>query len=216
MPRSARLLLSKSYYHVMARANNKMTVFHDSKDYDYYLELVKRHKTDHPFDLYHYCLMPNHVHFHVRTKDAADFSLFMKKLNLSYVHHYRERYGWVGHFWQDRYKSQPIGKDSYFLQCGKYIELNPVRAGLVTRPEDYPYSSYRHYAFGEPNDLLTDDIFYEKLGDTKEERMSAYQKIMIELVVYEARHKKVWGSPLQRYNEQKKISQHKKIYESPG
>ena len=75
--------------------------------------------------------MPNHTHMQIKTKSASDFAIFMKKLNLAYFHHYKREYDWVGHFWQDRYKSQPIGKDEYFIQCGKYIELNAVRAGIV-------------------------------------------------------------------------------------
>jgi putative transposase len=69
----------------------------------------------------------------------------MKKLNPAYYHHYRQEYGWVGHFWQGRYRCQQVGKDAYFIQCGKYIELNPVRSGIVEKPEDYQYSSYGYF-----------------------------------------------------------------------
>ena len=121
MPRHSRLLLSQSYYHIMTRGNNKNIVFRCHEDYLYFLELISRYKLEHSFDLYHYCLMPNHVHLLVKTNKASDFSTFMKKLNLAYFHHFRQEYGWIGHFWQDRYKSQAVGKDAYFIQCGKYI-----------------------------------------------------------------------------------------------
>ncbi len=83
----------------------------------------------------------------------------MKKLNLSYYHYFRNKHGWVGHFWQGRYKSQLVGKDKYFLQYGKYIELNPVRAGIVKDPQEYPHSSYNYYAKGEDNDIIMEDFF---------------------------------------------------------
>src|SRR3989304_4426791 len=100
MPRPPRLLLSQSYYHIMTRGNNRNTVFRSDDDYYYYLELITKYKEKHPFDLYHYTLMPNHTHFLVKTNHASDFSTFMKKLNLAYFHRYRQNYSWVGHFWQ--------------------------------------------------------------------------------------------------------------------
>jgi len=134
MPRLPRFLLSQSCYHVMDRGNNRNIVFKEKEDYFYYLELINKYKKEHPFNLYHYCLMPNHVHFLVQTKKAKDFSIFMKKLNLSYYHHFKKKYGWTGHFWQNRFKSKPVGKDEYFIQCGKYIELNPIRANITKDP----------------------------------------------------------------------------------
>jgi len=166
----------------MTRGNNRHIVFHDAFDYKIYLSLFARLKSLHPFELYHYCIMPNHTHFLVQLEQATDFSVFMKKLNLSYFHHYRRRYGWIGHFWQDRYKTQPVEEDAYFIQCGKYIELNPIRAGLVYRPEDYHYSSYRYYALGEPNALLTPDFIYNDLDKTSLVRRDYYQKLICDEV----------------------------------
>ncbi len=209
MPRPPRLLLSHSYYHVMTRGNNKNIVFKDEDDFYYYLSLIKRYKVVHPFDLYHYCLMPNHTHFLIKTKKAADFSVFMKKINLAYFHYYRRRYGWVGHFWQDRFKTQPVGKDDYFIQCGKYIELNPVRGNLVERPDSYLFSSFTYYSKGDINPLLTEDIFYEDLGKTKTERQKAYTKMIIDEAIENSYRKKIWGSSSQRHNEARKIEYHK-------
>ncbi len=208
MPRPPRLLLSQTYYHITTRGNNRLEVFKSDIDYQYFLELIARYKEEHPFDLYHYCLIPNHTHMQVKTNKASDFSKFMKRLNLAYFHHFRQNYNWIGHFWQDRFKSQPIGKDEYFIQCGKYIELNPVRAGLAENPENFLYSSYRHYAYGESNPLLTDDIFYESFGQNSKERQKAYQKLIIDEVVVKSYKKKTWGSADERYNERKKFKYH--------
>ena len=206
MPRSKRFFLSQSYYHIMTRGNNRNIVFKSDEDYQYYLELVSKYKIEHPFDLYHYCLMPNHTHFLIQTKNALDFSTFMKKLNLAYFHHYKREHGWVGHFWQDRYKSQAVGKDAYFIQCGKYIELNPVRAGIVENPKDYKYSSYDYYTEGKPNFLITPDFMYEEIGKGNIERQNNYQKLIVDQVIEETYSKNAWGSDQQRYQEVQKIS----------
>ena len=205
MPRPPRLLLARSYYHIITRGNNQNEVFKSDVDYYYYLKLLKKYKNELPFDLYHYCLMPNHVHLLIKTRKSDDFSLFMKKINLAYYHYYHRKYGWVGHFWQDRFRSQPVGKDDYFIQCGKYIEFNPMRAGIVRKPEEYGFSSYNYYAFGEGDDLLAEDIFYEELGRNSKEKQINYQKMMIEEMVFKNRDNNVWGSAEEIYKEKRKI-----------
>ncbi len=185
-------------------------VFKTDSDFRYYLKLIYRYKLEYPFDLYHYCLLPNHTHFLIQTKNALDFAIFMKKLNLAYFHHYRKYYGWVGHFWQDRYKSQTVGKDDYFIQCGKYIELNPVRKKLVDNPGKWLHSSYRHYALNVQDDLITADIFYNDLGMDLRSREKNYADLIVDSIVEESYTKKIWGSNNQRYNEQQKISRKRK------
>jgi len=180
MPRQPRLLLSKSYYHVMTRGNNKNQIFRAKSDYLYYLKRFKQFKEELQFDLFHYCLMPTHVHQLIRTRKAADYSLFMKKINLAYFHYYRRKYGWIGHFWQDRFKSQPVGKDNYFIQCGKYIELNPVSVGLTVSPKDYEFSSYRFYAFGQKDDLIDINPYYLELNTDQAARQLNYQDLFVD------------------------------------
>lgn len=208
MSRQPRLLLGQSYYHIITRGNNRHNVFESPEDYSYYLGLIKRFKKALPFDLYHYCLMPNHIHMQIKTKNASDFSLFMKKINLAYFYYYRKKYDWIGHFWQDRFRSQPIGKDDYFIQCGKYIELNPIRANLVSDPDKYPFSSYNYYAKGEKNYLITEDIIYSEFGNNTLERQKQYEKMIIEEAVVSNYSRKIWGSFSQQYNEIKKIRYH--------
>ena len=210
MPRPPRLLLPLSFYHIITRGNNRNTVFKCDTDYLYFLDLIRKYKEELPFNLYHYCLMPNHIHLLIQTKLADHFSLFIKKLNLAYFHYYKKNYGWTGHFWQGRFKSQPVGKDEYFIQCGKYIELNPVRANMVKNPKDYRYSSYRHYAKGQNNDLITEDFIYQDLSKTNTERQRKYQEMVISDIVMNGNKDKVWGSVKQRYNESRKIRRHSK------
>ena len=208
MPRPPRLLLSHSFCHIMTRGNNRNVVFKKPEDYQYYLDLIAKYKKELPFNLYHYCLMPTHIHMQVQTNNCTDFSGFMKRLNLVHFHHYRQNYGWVGHFWQGRFKSQPVGKDEYFIQCGKYIESNLVRAKLVQKPEDYPYSSYQHYVSGKKDPLLTEDFLYQDLGQTLGKRQKEYHRLIIGDIVKENYLKGVWAAKSQSHNEKEKIRYH--------
>jgi hypothetical protein len=102
---------------------------------------------------YAYCLMPNHVHLVVRTVDAT-LARFMQGLQQSYTQRFNRRHGQVGHVFQGRYKAVLCGTDEYLVTLVRYVHLNPVRAGLVARAEDYPYSGHRAYLAGTPTDLV--------------------------------------------------------------
>lgn len=169
----------------MNRGNNGQTIFTCDDDYRYYLEKLSDLKSEHPFELIHYCLMGTHTHMLVKISKQTDFSIFSKRLNLSYANYYKRNYGLTGHFWQGRFKSQLISGDSYFMQCGKYIELNPVRAKIVEKPGNYEFSSYRHYALGENNTLVSDDMFYNELGSDIKERCKKYRDLIISEIVAE-------------------------------
>ena len=205
MPRLPRFLLSQSYYHIMARGNNKNIIFKEKEDYVFYLSLISKYKKEHPFDIYHYCLMPNHIHLLIQTNKATDFPILMKKVNLSYYHYFKKKYGQIGHFWQNRFKSKPVGKDEYFIQCGKYIELNPTRASIAKDPKEYLYSSYNHYSQGKQDELITNNFYYEVLGKDSEERQLKYQELLIDKTIKKTYNKEIWGSDSQRYKETRKI-----------
>jgi len=129
----------------------------------------------------------------------------MKRTSLSYFHYFKKKYGWTGHFWQSRFKSKPVGKDEYFIQCGKYIELNPARAKIVKNLKEYSLSSYNYYAQGKEDDLLTEDIFYQELGKNEKERQNNYQELIIGEIIKKTYNKDVWGSDNQKYAEKRKI-----------
>jgi len=101
-----------------------------------------------------------------------------------------------------------VGKDEYFIQCGKYIEFNPVRKELTANAQEYPYSSYRFYALGEKDALITEDMFYTSLGETQKDRQKTYRKMIIENLVTASYSNRAWGSKDQRYNETRKIQHH--------
>lgn len=179
MPRLARVIPDTGYLHIMCRGNNRQDVFHSDDDCLYYKELLLRYKEDACIDISHYCLMTNHIHLLVCLNSASQLSKFMKQLNLSYFRYYKSQYGYTGHFWQDRYKSIIVQDDIYLIQVGKYIELNPVKAGMVEAAKSYPYSSYNYYAHGKHDKLITDDVYYPGLGKTKVERQARYRKAVI-------------------------------------
>lgn len=165
MPRTARNLVANTYYHIVQRGNNRHTVFHKPQDYLYYLYLMNRyrgHSREAIFELFHYCLMPNHVHFLVRICLPKQFPVFMQRLNLAYHYYYNQHYQWLGYFWQNRYKSLILATDMDILNCARYIERNPVTANLVTEPEEYEFSSYRYYHNQKKYSLLTRNPYYRQ------------------------------------------------------
>lgn len=180
MPRTARVAPSKHIYHVLTRGNNRQDVFEDEEDFRKYLELLHRYKEKYRFELYHYVLMTNHVHLVIEPSEGGGgLSEIMKGINLAYAQHYKRRYSHTGHFWQDRYKSIIISKDNYLLACGSYVELNPVRAKIVEDPKEYPWSSYRVYAYGRSDKLVDEHPVYLQLSGEERERRRNYREFVI-------------------------------------
>jgi len=114
--------------------------------------------------------MPNHVHLIGEPKEMTDLAKFMHGLNRSYTAYFNKKYNKVGYLWQGRFRSKVVAKDDYLIDCLNYIELNPVRAGMVTLPQQYPFSSYRYYAQGIPDTVITPSPAYLSLSDNPEDR----------------------------------------------
>lgn len=179
MPRIARIYIEEGIYHILTRGNNRQWVFNDEQDFKEYKNILYRLKKEQPFQLYHYCLMNNHVHLVIEVNKNTESSKLMKRLNLSYYHYYKKKYGYAGHFWEDRYKSLLIQKDGYLFSCGLYIERNPVRAKLVKNVEKYEHSSYSYYAKGEEDRLVDRNMYYDELGQTDKERQERYEYLSL-------------------------------------
>jgi putative transposase len=180
MPRAKRIIPENAVLHVISRGNNGNIVFHSDNDKLRYYTLLRELKDENKIDIFHYCLMNTHVHIILNLNQDSALSRFMKQLNLTYFYYYRKEYGYFGHFWQDRFKSKIIDVDSYLLQCGKYIELNPVRAGIVNHPEDYLFSSYNCYANGKPDGLVTLSPAYLGLSDFAQIKQKQYVDFVVE------------------------------------
>lgn len=124
--------------------------------------------------------MDNHSHLMVWLNNDSRISRFMKQLNLTYFSYYKNKYGYSGHLWQGRFKSNIVDTDCYLLQCGKYIELNPVRAGIVNLPEQYKFSSYRCYAEEEFDSIVSFNPAYLALSDYPEKRRKQYVEFVLD------------------------------------
>lgn len=179
MPRQARIIPPEGYLHIICRGNNRRKLFLYPRDFKTYYLFLCRLKNEESIKIFHYCFMPNHIHLLAGVFRNSDLSRFMKRLNLKYFYYYSRKHAYIGHLWQDRFKSKIIEKDEYFIQCGKYIELNPVRARLVESPEDYPFSSYCYYALGFKDRVVDDDPLYMDLARTAPERQSIYRDLII-------------------------------------
>ena len=185
MPRSKRMLYDGAVYHIVQRGHNKDRLFKTPQDYKVFKGIIKRYKERFIFDIYHYCLMPNHIHVLLKVRDGKELPRILQGITQSYSFHYRKTYNYSGYVYQNRYKSFLIEEDSYLLECGRYIERNPLRAGLVKELSQYYWSSYNFYAKGKFDDIITMNPLYEAIGATAQERMLKYRGYVLELRPYE-------------------------------
>ena len=144
MPRTARRKSESGIYHVILRGMNRQQIFYDEEDYEYFLSLLERFQGVSHYELYAYCLMGNHIHLLIKTGEEPLDRIF-RRIGASFVYWYNLKYQRVGHLFQDRFKSEPVENDRYFLTALRYILRNPVKAGLCVKPEDYPYSNIRDF-----------------------------------------------------------------------
>jgi putative transposase len=154
MPRGARILLDNVCYHIINRGNQKQKIFLEDFDFERYLQFLKHFKKKYGFKVFGYCLMPNHIHLILDPKQPVELARIMQGITQTYTAWFNKKYKKAGHLWQGRFKSMVIQKDKYFIECVYYIEANPVRAGLVSSPIDYIWSSYRDRVFGTKKGLL--------------------------------------------------------------
>ncbi len=144
MPRMPRVKGENLIFHIIQRGNERKNIFRDDIDKHRYLEIFTEKFEEDYLELYGYCLMDNHVHLLLKVFDS-DISNFMKKVNVSYVMYFNNRHKRYGNLFQNRFKSEIVNDDSYLLQASKYIHNNPVKAGMVSSPEEYKWSSYGVY-----------------------------------------------------------------------
>ena len=144
MPRQARKQSESGIYHVMQRGIDRQQIFEEPQDYLTFLQILLDCRTMCGFKLYAYCLMGNHVHLLIKVERDPLETIF-KRICGRYVYWYNVKYERIGHLFQDRFKSEPVETDKYFLTVLRYIHQNPVKAGLCEKPGDYRFSSYSDY-----------------------------------------------------------------------
>ncbi len=179
MPRTGRVLLPNYPHHVVQRGHNRQAVFAVDADYRYYLETLRTWKVEFDIRVYAYCLMTNHVHLLLEPPDeVASLGRLMKRLAGRQTRYVNRLEGRSGSLWEGRYKSSPVQTEQYFLSCCRYIELNPVRAGMVAHPDQYHWSSFRARKFGVGNEWLDRHECYMALGESERARRDRYMRFV--------------------------------------
>ena len=185
MPRQNRNNYDNGIYHIITRGNNKIKLFRKEEDFQACLNIIKRYKKRFEFCIYHYCLMPNHIHILLKIVKGKELPKLMHGINLTYNNYYKKECEHTGHLYENRYKSLLIEDDSYLTECGRYIERNPLRVGMVKELSDYPWSSYNFYAHGEKDNLITPDPCYLELSKRKDKRRRLYREYILQPRPYE-------------------------------
>lgn len=177
MARKARAEVEGGLYHVITRGNNRRQIFNSPADYEKFLSQLAVQKAKLSFFLYAYCLMTNHVHL-LLERQASAVGQIMHRLLTGYAQYYNRRYRRVGHLLQGRHKAILCQSEQYLAKLVRYIHLNPVRAGMVTRPEDYQYSSHRGYLGMEPAGIVDVDPVLRHFGASKAVARARYREFV--------------------------------------
>ena len=178
MPRRTRMYLPGHPYHIVQRGNNREACFVEPENYQYYLELWKENARRYGVAVHAYCLMTNHIHFLVTPEQTDSISRATSVVGSRYAWYFNKTYKRTGTVWEGRHKSSLVQSDRYFLTCCRYIEMNPVVAGMVGKPDEYRWSSYRVNAWGAKSELTQHDE-YLGLGDRPEKRCHAYRELFM-------------------------------------
>ena len=185
MARMARLYVPGCAHHVIQRGNDRTACFRQRNDYLRYLEYLQSAAELHSVAIHAYVLMTNHVHLLLTPDDAGACGRMMQSLGRRYVRYFNSAHGRTGTLWEGRYKSTLVDTDSYFFTVCRYIELNPVRAGMVQHPAEYPWSSYLCNAQGKDFSLLTPHSLYLGLGRHPGDRQRCYRAMFDQCIPQE-------------------------------
>ena len=161
-------------FHVFARGNNKQPIFFDEMDRLVFLKYYRGAKVRFDYRLFAYALMPNHFHLLIQMEKESSLAELMHYTQFQYTRYINRKYGRVGHLYQGRYGSIPVEKDTYFLTVDRYIHLNPVRAGICRKPEDFSWSSYRARFQPLTNDWIDHEAALDYFGKKRDVQLQNY------------------------------------------
>ena len=174
MARLPRLTLAGYPHHIILRGNNRQAIFMDMADFQRMLALLQTHAMEQGVQVHAYVLMSNHLHLLLTPLQNDSLPKMMQAVGRAYVLYFNKRHGRSGTLWEGRYRSALIQTERYFLACMAYIDLNPVRAGMVAQAADYPWSSHGHYIGRQNEAWLTPHPMYWEMGNTPFAREAAY------------------------------------------
>lgn len=143
MPRLPRSYIKTSFFHVIVQGINKEYIFDQSEDIKYYIKIMYELLKEHNIKIIAYCIMNNHAHILIEIESIKEMSKYMQRLNTKYAKYYNKKYNRVGYVFRDRYKSEGIYSEEHLYNCIHYIYNNPVKAGICSKAEEYPYSNYK-------------------------------------------------------------------------
>ncbi len=177
MSRRHRLVLSEVPLHIIQRGNNRLPCFFVEADYMVYLDLLRIAASATGCKIHAYVLMTNHVHLLISPVSPSSAGALMKSLGERYVQYVNRRHRRTGTLWEGRFRSCVVQEVKYLFACHRYIELNPVRANMVTHPSDYRWSSYQTNAHGQTSPFLSPHDSYVSLASVQDERECAYRAL---------------------------------------
>ncbi|RJG07268.1 transposase [Noviherbaspirillum cavernae] len=177
MARLPRLVVPQQPHHIIQRGIDRQPIFRDAADYTAFLAWLREASRQFKVAIHAYVLLPDHLHVLATPADQVGLGRMMQWVGRQYVPYFNNKYGRAGTLWQGRYKATVIDAEKYFMTCSRYIELNPVRAGIVGSAAEYPWSSYVHHAGGKPDPLITDHAMYWALGNTPFDREANYRNL---------------------------------------
>jgi REP element-mobilizing transposase RayT len=173
LPRYARDKSESGVYHIMLRGINRQAIFEDDEDMQRLLETIGRYREICKYELYAYCIMNNHVHMLIKETEEA-ISNVVKRISGSYVFWYNKKYERCGHLFQERYKSEAVDSDEYFLTVLRYIHQNPIKAGVVKDISAYKWSSYNEYI--KESEIINKDFVLEMFSNDKQKAKELFCK----------------------------------------
>lgn len=177
MARRPRVLMPNIPLHIIQQGNNRAACFYSDKDYIFYIDTLAVLAELYGCKVHALCLMTSHVHLLLTPTCCAGAGLLMKGLGQRYVQYVNRTYQRTGTLWEGRFRSCLVQQDNYVLACYRYIEMNPVRAGMVIHPGDYRWTSYRANAQDELSGFISPHAVYSELGSGSAQRAEAYRSI---------------------------------------
>jgi putative transposase len=176
MGRLPRPIADGLVYHALNRGNNRAVIFRKDGDYAAFLKALAQTKERYPFRLYGYCLMTNHFHLILEPEAGQSISRILQSLTVAHTWHFHKAHRTVGHVWQGRFRSPVIQQDGHLLTVLRYVEANPLRAGMVADLAAYPWSSYGLHGLGRADPLVCQAPVWEGLAKTESARQAYWRK----------------------------------------
>lgn len=177
MARLPRYTIKNQPQHIIQRGLGGQDILVDGEDYEFYWESLRSSAETNRLKIHAYVLMPDHVHLLASPGKEQSVPKTLQSLGRKYVQYFNAKYGSSGTLWEGRYRATVLDSKAYLLTCSRYIELNPVRAGMVKHPRDYDWSSYGYNAMGFEDPLITEHRLYSQLATSQQQSYQAYRTL---------------------------------------